>query len=141
MWRRVKNLLYSLDSYTELSPDLALRKRINETLRSRPSRRLDEWYQLFWQPLQVSKEVVAFVYQQMEDYSGLHFANVLPSDRLNEDLKLTLVCWFDWELSFCESFYNQFGVDISESFDLYSLSNVEELVVFLNQQRLSVNYS
>ncbi|NJR52376.1 MAG: hypothetical protein HC780_25180 [Leptolyngbyaceae cyanobacterium CSU_1_3] len=141
MWRRLKNLFDSLNTYADMSPDLALRRRINRMLRDRPSRTADEWYELFWQPLSVSKEVAIFVYQQMEDYSGLHFANVLPSDRLTEDLNLPLVCWFDWELSFCESFACQFGIDLSEEFDIYAFSTLQEFVVFLNQQLLPVNYS
>jgi hypothetical protein len=124
-----------------MSPDLALRKRINQTLRNRPSRTADEWYRLFWQPLGVSQQVSAFVYKQMEDSSGLHFANVLPSDRLTEDLHLSLVCWFDWEISFCEDFGCEFDVDVSEEFDLCRFSTLQELVVFLHQQSLSVNYS
>lgn len=124
-----------------MSPDLALRKRINQTLRDRPCQTADEWYNLFWQPLGVSQEVSTFVYQQMEEHSGLHFANVLPSDRLTEDLHLSLVCWFDWELSFCEAFGCQFGIDVSQEFDLCHFSTLQELVVFLHQQSLSVNYS
>ncbi|KAM3107357.1 hypothetical protein [Phormidesmis sp. 146-35] len=141
MWRRLKNLFDSLNTYADMSPDLALRKRINQTLRDRPSRTADEWYELFWQPLGISQEVSDFVYQQLEDYSGLHFANVLPSDRLTEDLHLPLVCWFDWEISFCEAFGGQFGIDVSEEFDLSRFSTLQALVVFLNQQLLSVNYS
>lgn len=140
MWRRLKNLYDSLDTYADMSPDLVLRMRINQTLRGRPSRTVDEWYKSFWQPREVSEKVAAFVYDRMEEYSGLHFANVLPKDRLNEDLHLALVCWFDWELSLCEEFGCKFGVDITENFDISALSTVEELVVFLNQQWLSVNY-
>jgi hypothetical protein len=141
MWRRLKNIFDSLNTYADMSPDLALRRRINQTLHDRRPRTADEWYKLFWQPLGISQEVSAFVYQQMEDNSGLHFANVVPSDRLTEDLHLSLVCWFDWEISFCEDFGCQFGVDISEEFDLCRFSTLQELVVFLNQQLLSVNYS
>ena len=140
MWQRLTNSIQSLKTYEDLSPDLRLRCRINRALRDRPRYRLDRWYQTFWQPLEVSSEVAEFVYQQMEAYSGLTFGYVLPSDRLTEDLNLPLVCWFDWESTLCDDFYDRFGVDIS-SFDVGSLATIQELVVFLNQQSRLVNYS
>ena len=141
MWQRLTNSIQSLKTYGDLSPDLRLRCRINRVLRDRPRYRLDRWYQTFWQPLGVSSEIAEFVYQQMETYSGLTFAHVLPSDRLTEDLSLPLVCWFDWESTLCDDFYDRFGVDISSSFDVCELATIQELVVFINQQSRLVNYS
>ncbi len=109
-------------------------------MRDRSHYRLDQWYQTFWQPLEVSNEVAEFVYQQMEAYSGLTFAYVLPSDRLTEDLSLPLVCWFDWESTLCDDFYDRFRVDIS-SFSVCDLATIQEFVIFLNQQSRLVNYS
>lgn len=140
MWRRVKNQLISLRTYAEVSPDLGLRRRINQALRSRPSRSFEDWYKSFWQPLSISREIATFVYQSMERYSGLPFAQVMPNDRLTEDLQLPLVCWFDWECTLCDDFSDRFGVEIYDRFDAYQLATVEDLVVFLNQQVLSVNY-
>ncbi len=141
MWRGLINLLQSLKTYGDLSPDLRLRQRINSALRDRPSYSSSAWYRTFWQPLEVSSEITAFVYQQMEIYSGLAMAHVLPSDLLIDDLNLPLVCWFDWESNLCDDFYDRFGVDISTCFDPHHFSTVQELVVFLNHQLLSVNYS
>ena len=140
MWRKLTNWIQSLRTYGDLSPDLRLRCRINQTLRDRPRYCLERWYQTFWRPLDVSSEVAEFVYQQMEAYSGLTFAQVLPSDRLTDDLSLSLVCWFDWESTLCDDFYDRFRVDISDSLSLGDLTTIQELVVFLNQQSLLVNY-
>lgn len=141
MWRRLKNSILGLRTYPDLSPDLGLRQRVNQTLRSRPSRSIEESYNAFWKPLSISKEVVAFVYEHLETYSGLSFQNVVPRDRLTEDLKLALVCWADWEFDLCDDFYCRFGVDICDRLDLPALCTVEDLVIFLNQQLLSVHYS
>ncbi len=140
MWRKLTNLIQSLKTYGDLSPDLRLRCRINQALRDRPHHSPERWHQTFWRPLNVSSEVAEFVYQQMESYSGLTFAQVVPSDRLTEDLSLSLVCWFDWESTLCDDFYDRFGVDIGDSLSLGNLTTIQEFVVFLNQQSLLVNY-
>ena len=141
MWRRLINFIQSLKTYGDLSPDLQLRRRVNSALHDRPFYSSSAWYRTFWQPLEVSSEIAEFVYQHLEGYSGLTVAHVLPSDRLIEDLSLPLVCWFDWEATLCDDFYDRFGVDISNCFDLHYFSTIEELVLFLNHQLHSVNYS
>lgn len=141
MWQRLKNVLLSFQTYGDLSPDLKVRRRVNRALRDRPALTVDQWYEYFWQPHKISKEVAAFVYRYLAQYSGLQVARMIPGDRLNEDLQLPLVCWFDWELRLCEDFQQCFGVDISECPELYDLSTVEEFVVFLNCQSLSVHGS
>ncbi|NDJ17264.1 hypothetical protein [Myxacorys almedinensis] len=141
MWRKLKNFFLSLRTYSDMSPDVGLRRRINQTLRSRSSRSFEEWYHSFWKRLDVSKDVAAFVYDQMEEYSGLQFSRVLPSDRLSTDLHLSMVCWFDWECTLCDDFCDRFSVDIHGCFDPYALSTIKDLVVFLNQQVIPVNYS
>lgn len=134
MWRRLRNGLLSLHTYAEMSPDLGVRRRINQVLRSRPSRNLEEWYITFWQPLSISRDIAAFVYEHLEDYSGLQFANVLPRDRLREDLQFPSVCWFDWECILCDDFYDRFGIEIAEHWDIHLLNTVEDLILFLNRQ-------
>lgn len=141
MWQKLKNFFLSLRTYSDMSPDVGLRRRINQTLQSRTSRNFEEWYNSFWKRLNVSKEVAAFVYQHMNEYSGLQFSNVLPSDRLTDELQLSLVCWFDWECTLCDDFRDRFGVEIHGCFDSYALPTVKDLVIFLNQQVASVNYS
>lgn len=134
MWRRLKNGLLSLHTYTEMSPDLGLRRRINQVLRSRPSLNSEEWFVTFWQPRSISREIAVFVYDSLANYSGLQFANVLPQDRLREDLQFPSVCWFDWEAILCDDFYNCFGIEISNPWDIQILSTVEDLILFLNRQ-------
>lgn len=143
MWQRLVNWLYinrlqnwwlALTTYADLRPDLFWRRRINTMLRDRPAHDLQDWYKRFWEPIGITREVAAFVYHQVAQYSGLCFAQVLPSDRLQEDLKLPLVCWFDWEIALSEDFANQLGVDLDDGFNLANLSTVADLVVWLNQK-------
>ncbi|MBE9011488.1 hypothetical protein IQ250_14865 [Pseudanabaenaceae cyanobacterium LEGE 13415] len=134
MWRELNNAVLNIRTYADLSPDLGMRRRIHQGWRARPERSLEDWYRSFWQPMSVSQEVSAFVYQQMEIYSGLPFAKVTPMDRLTEDLQLPLVCWFDWEWDLCDDFHDRFGVEIRDRLDLSLLHTVRDLVIFLNQQ-------
>jgi hypothetical protein len=138
MWRKLDNIVLNIRTYADLSPDISIRRRINQALRSRPTRTSDDWYCSFWQPMSISKDLVIFVYQQMESYSGLQFAKVTPNDRLTEDLQLSLVCWFDWECNLCEDFHDRFGIEINDRLDISMLHTVRDLVIFLNQQLLSI---
>ncbi len=140
MWHRLKNFFYSLQTYDALSPDLRTRRIVNRWLRDRPPRNVNDWYDAFWQHHNVSRSVVAFAYTHLEKYSGLQLARVLPSDRLEEDLRLTLVCWFDWHITLCEDFHQCLGVSIQDDWELTTLTTVEEFVLFLHRQMLSVNH-
>lgn len=139
MWRSLKNFLYSFWTYADLSPDIKLRRRVNKTLRHRPNLSATEWYETYWQSLDITRPISDFVYTQMQSYSGIVFGRVRPSDRLNEDLHLSLVCWFDWESFFCDHFLNSFGVDLLLDFNPDEFSTVQDLVLFLNQQVLLTN--
>ncbi|PSB31740.1 hypothetical protein [Stenomitos frigidus] len=141
MWRRLRNIFGSLRAYADLSPDLRARQRVNRCLRDRPALSSDEWFEQLWQPQGIAQPIAHFIYTHMQTYSGLDFARVRPTDRLIEDLCLPLVCWFDWQLSFSEDFLASFGLDLSDRFDPQSFTTVEELVIFLNHQLLSVNHS
>ncbi|MEP0872832.1 hypothetical protein NDA01_23735 [Trichocoleus desertorum AS-A10] len=141
MWQRVKNFFLSFRTYADLSPDVKTRRQVNRWLRDRPALTSDEWYEYFWQARQVSPAVATFAYIYLEQYSGLQTARILPSDRLEEDLHLTLVCWFDWHFTLCEDFEQHLGVGIEDYLEMQDLSTVEEFVMFLNQQLLSVNHS
>lgn len=138
MWQKLKNVVLTVSTYADLSPDLMLRRQVNQSLHDRPALTLEEWHHRFWQPRKISQDISAFVYSYLAQYSGLQVARFLPSDRLDEDLKLTLVCWFDWGLALGEDFYRCFGVDITEVLDLGDLSTVEDFVLFLNHQLLAV---
>jgi hypothetical protein len=138
MWRRLKNFVLTLETYSDLSPDTRLRSQINHHLEQRPSHDLDEWFIAFWKPHGISRAVAAFVYQNFSLYSGLPFARVRPDDKLEADLCWTQVCWFDWEISLFEDFYSTFSLDISDRFDYDRLITVADIVAFLNDQVLTL---
>lgn len=133
MQNRFTNFLASLQTYGALSPDLKRRRQVSRRLRQRPALPLVAWFESFYQPQGVSQTVAQFAYEQLAAYSGLELGRVLPSDRLDADLYWTQVCWFDWELRLYEDFWQQFGVDISDSFDATACSTVQDLVVWLNR--------
>ncbi|MBD2079170.1 hypothetical protein [Leptolyngbya sp. FACHB-17] len=139
MWRELTNVVLTVRTYPDLSPDLSVRRRIQQNWRSRPALRLEDWHQTFWQPLKISQDISAFVYQQMEFYSGLPFSKVVPDDRLVEDLQLPLVCWFDWECNLHDDFCDRFEIEISDRWDIGMLYTVRDFVIFLDRQLLSVN--
>jgi hypothetical protein len=138
MWRRVNNIIQSISFYADFSPDLKTRQLVNQTLRDRRALSLDEWFDRFWQPRGISKTIAGFVYTHLEKYSGLQAAKFRPGDRLEQDLKLTMVCWFDWHLTLCEDFCLCFGIDISDRFDLRDFYTLEEFMSFLDRQLLPV---
>jgi hypothetical protein len=132
---RLYNWFLALRSYNDLRPDLGLRRQINrQVLATRPAHCGQDWYQKFWASQGISREVATFLYQALAKYSGLQLAKVLPNDRLCEDLKLPLICWFDWELALCEDFHQEFGFDLEDYFDLSQLKTVADLMGFFNQQ-------
>jgi hypothetical protein len=133
-WQWLRKRWLAIASYAALSPDLHLRRQVNRSLTTRPAMTLDEWHTHFWQPRQVSKDIAAFTYDRLQSYSGLAIAHVLPSDRLERDLKFTLVCWFDWQTQLCDDFYQRFGVDISACLGYQPFVTIEDLVLFLQQQ-------
>ena len=104
----VKNRWQALKAYSDMSPDLKLRRRINQSLLSRPEYAVNEWHQRFWRPLGIRIEVVEFVYQSLAKYSGLVVGRLVPSDRMVADLQLPLICWFDWEMTCMDAFWQQF---------------------------------
>ncbi|MGQ9873126.1 hypothetical protein [Leptodesmis sp.] len=139
MWRSLKNFFYSLWTYSDLSPDLKMRRCVQRFLHRRSLLNSCEWYERFCKP-DIPKPISDFVYTRMSHYAGLEFGRVLPTDRLNEDLHLTLICWFDWELVFCEDFLRTFGIDLRDRFAPETLSTVQDLLLFLKHQFLSVNH-
>lgn len=139
MWRSLKNFFFSLWTYAELSPNLRLRRRVARNLRQRDNLSATEWYQTCWQPLDIAKPISDFVYTHLQTYSGLEFGRIQPGDRLQADLHLTLICWFDWELTFCEDFFNSFGVDLQPEFNPDQFETVAELLFFLNRQLLPIS--
>jgi len=134
MWCRLKNWFRSFQTYDDLSPDLGVRRRVNRRLRQRPALVHSVWFESCCRPLGISSAIAQFGYQHLAQYSGLSFAHVLPSDRLEEDLRWTAVCWFDWQLHLCEDVWQAFGVDLSDQLDQIEAGTVADLLVFLQQQ-------
>lgn len=132
MWHRLKNFWFSLKSYDALSPDLKVRRQVNQALRQRPLLPIESWFQVFYQPHGIAYTIVDFTYVHLSRYSGIEFGRVLPDDRLDEDLHWSQVCWFDWQLHLFNDFWHHFGVDISDRLDLTALQTVKDLVIFLN---------
>lgn len=145
MWQKLNNLIASLRSYPSLSPDIALRRQINRQLkhRHRPALSAEAWYYTYWQhyptPQPFSKDLVLFVYSRLQDYSGIELGRVHPRDRLQEDLKFPLVCWFDWALAFCDDFCLTFGTDISDDFNEETFTTLADLMLFLQQNVLAMD--
>jgi hypothetical protein len=133
MLRQIKHIFWSVRTYADLSPDLYIRKQVNQTLCKRTDLSLDEWFNCFWRSREISFSVVSFVYIQLQKYSGLEMGRVLPADQLEQDLQLTLVSWFDWNIYLCEDFLAEFGVDIGDRFDLQTLRTVEDLMLCLHR--------
>lgn len=133
MWHRLKNLVFSLKTYDALSPDLKVRRQVNRSLRQRPALNCEQWFQAFFQPQGITNTVASFAYTHLERYSGLEIGRVLPTDRLEQDLHWTQVCWFDWELHLYDDFWQQFGVDISDSLEESTLLTIKDLIAFLNR--------
>lgn len=138
MWRTFRNFVNHLQTYPLLSPDLAARKQVNQWLRARPCLTVEGWLQRYWVPPTIPKALpsplIEFVYQHLTEYSGLAIGRVYPSDRLVEDLKFPLVCWFDWGLTLCDDFQTCFGIDITDTFDETAFITIADLVYYLNDQ-------
>ena len=131
----LNNWFSSVSAYADMSPDLTIRKQVNQWMRRRTRQclSLSDWCQLFCRQ-ERARPVLAFVYQSFSQYSGIEFGRVRPGDRLNRDLHFPLVCWFDWSLTFCEDFFQRFGLDLSDRFDEAAFETIDELVNFLVEQ-------
>jgi hypothetical protein len=134
MWRRIKNVLLSFKTYDALSPDLTVQRQVNHRLSHRPALKLEAWFESCWRSRGITWAIATFAYSYLEQYSGLHFARILPDDRLEEDLHWTEVCWFDWQHNLCDDFWRCFQIDLSDRLDEFDPVTVAELLVFLDQQ-------
>ncbi|MBW4655317.1 MAG: hypothetical protein KME20_20100 [Kaiparowitsia implicata GSE-PSE-MK54-09C] len=134
MWQRIINLIPSLEAYGLLSPDLAMRRRVNRLLGDRPVLSLDTWYERHCAPSCIAFAVAEFVYQKLPDYSGVDIGRVVPSDRLEDDLCWTDICWFDWYLALCDDFGDRFDISLSPYLEELDLETVQDLLLYLNDQ-------
>lgn len=129
----IDNFISSVQAYADMSPDLTVRREVNNWMirRDRASLDLVEWSDLFGS---ANAPVLAFIYESFSEYSGLDFSRVRPNDSLNNHLHFPLVCWFDWSITFCEDFFQAFEIDLSDRFDEANFDTIGELVSFLAQQ-------
>ncbi len=148
MSQQLDNWLSSISTYADMSPDLAIRAQVNFRMKAhaRSALGISDWCQLFLSREGIphtsafsrsasdasdTRRVLCFVYQRFSEYSGIDFSRVRPEDRLNDDLHFSLVCWFDWTITFCGDFCDQFDLDLSDCFDEDDFSTVGELAMFL----------
>jgi hypothetical protein len=134
MWYRLRNIVQSLETYSILSPDREVRRQVNRELRDRPTLDAERWFETFFQSQGVTRSIAIFAYRHLGQYSGIQFEHVLPSDRLEEDLRWTQICWFDWEMTLCDDFLQCFGVDIADRICEFAPMTIADLVLFLNEQ-------
>ena len=144
---KIRNRWQAITAYSDMSPDLKLRRRVNQSLLNRPEYAVNEWHQRFWRPLGIRLEVVEFVYQSLAESSGLTVGRLVPSDRMVTDLQLPLICWFDWEMTCMEAFWQQFDPTGSmveaiathdsdmndDSCDPTTFETLNDWMIFLNQ--------
>jgi hypothetical protein len=134
MWYRLKNLFFSLWHYNTLKPNFKVRRRVQRALRDRPRLAMNDWFESFGKTRRISYPIFSFLYSHLERYSGLALGQLLPSDRLEQDLQWTQICWFDWQTRLSLDFMQRFGIDVSESLDEADPSTVEELMLLLQHQ-------
>lgn len=138
MWRNLSNCFETLKHYPVMSPNWTLRQHVNGWLRNRPYLNATDWYRYYWSPWGkfpgTNRELVLFIYKRLETYSGLVMGCTRPSDRLFEDLRIPLVCWFDWGLTLCDDLHQRFGIDITDSFDERCYETLADLIQYLNIQ-------
>jgi hypothetical protein len=134
MWRKLKNIFLSLKTYRTLSPNLQRRQSVNRFLRQRSALPQEQWYETFWRPLQISTSVIDFVYTHLPRYSGLDIARTCPSDRLEEDLYWTEVCWFDWDATLCDDIWKTFHVDIGDRLLGQTFVTVADLIICIDHE-------
>ena len=132
-WRKANNYIQSIQTYGDMSPDLAMRQQVNQLLRQhRQPLSPEAWCDECHQVTQSDCNTLLFVYRALASYSGIDFDRVRPEDRLVDDLQFPLVCWFDWSTSFCNDVVTHFGIDISDCFDETSLYTLADLITFLD---------
>ncbi|MGC1308710.1 MAG: hypothetical protein WA885_15905 [Phormidesmis sp.] len=132
---KLNNFISSINAYADMSPDLSIRKEVNDWMMRRDRQALSctDWCHLFSHQPQ-AQAVLAFIYEQFAQYSGLDFRRVRPDDSLNSHLHFPLVCWFDWSITFCEDFFQAFEVDLSDRFDESDFITLGEMATFLMEQ-------
>mgnify|MGYP001796195120 CR=1 FL=1 len=135
MIQQLNNWLNSISTYADMSPDYSIRHQVNRRLAlcARDSLSIDDWCQLF-STQAGDLTTLAFLHERFSEYSGLDFSRIRAHDRLHGDLHLALVCWHDWVITFCEDFYQQFHIDLSDCFDEDDYETIGELITFLLAQ-------
>lgn len=132
-WQQTNNYIHGLQTYQDMSPDLSMRRQVNQFLRNhRRPLSSDAWCSECYRVTQAQSNTLLFIYRALADYSGLEFNRVRPEDHLVDDLQFPLVCWFDWSVRFCDDVVNHFGIDISDTFDETRFDTLADLITFLD---------
>ena len=132
-WQKANNYIRSIETYGDMSPDLSVRRQVNQSLRQRRNPLSTEaWCEECHRVTQSQPSTLLFIYHSLEAYSGLEFNRVRPHDRLVDDLQFPMVCWFDWSANFCDDVVTHFQIDISDCFDETRFDTVGDLIMFLD---------
>ncbi len=135
MMQQLNSWFINVNAYADMSPDLTIRRQVNQWMkdRTRLNLELSSWQRLF-APQSKNSELLTFIYQRLAQYSGLSFGRVRPRDSFHGDLHFALVCWHDWVITFCEDFYEQFHIDLSDRFDEDDFETIGEMIAYLDRQ-------
>ncbi|MGB3574103.1 MAG: hypothetical protein WA783_09650 [Phormidesmis sp.] len=135
MMQQFNSWFVNVNAYADMSPDIAIRHQVNQWLkdRARYNLELSAWQRLF-APQSKNSDLLTFIYQRFGRYSGLSFGRVRPRDTFHGDLHFALVCWHDWVITFCEDFYEQFHIDLSDRFDEDDFETIGEMIAYLDRQ-------
>src|SRR5207245_11239271 len=88
------------------------RRATNVRLSARPLMDRDAWRAHYAGVIPAA--VVDFVLNSFEGYSGIDFARVRPSDRMEADLKFSSACFGDWDLDLYDDFKDRFDRDLRD---------------------------
>lgn len=133
LWYWVKNAVDSAKNYSLLSPNPQVRWQVNQRLRDRPAYSMADWC-ADCRHHGIHPDIARFACRHLSRYSGLRFARVRLSDRLEADLQWTEVCWFDWELKLCQDVWHSFGIDMTPHLVELVPTTVHDLLLFLQHQ-------
>ncbi len=133
-WQKANNYIRSVQAFQDMSPDLAVRHQVNQSLhRHRRPLSPEAWCEEFQREIPSSqRQTLLFIYHCLETYSGIEFNRVRPHDHLVDDLQFPLVCWFDWSTRFCDDVAAHFQTDIGSCFDETRIHTIIDLVTFLD---------
>jgi hypothetical protein len=85
--------------FSGFAPDMGLLREVNESFSGREALAKPEWISSVSGSLSCTPLHAEFVYDFLEA-RGFRAAQLLPSDRLDEDLRFRGTMWGDWDFDF-----------------------------------------